>query len=257
MVLQPGPSLQAGPKGSVRPSILAGTTLIRASLVAVTPPEAFEIADLVPAGACPGHYDLTPSQSLAMRTAGLVLLHGFQQGMAMEKRAPGIPVVYLPDAPTLLTLSAWEKVLDATAEAVGEVWPELRGKVQSRLKAAKTRAAASVKLAKGLKPLFQGRPALVASMQEAFVRSLGFKVIGVVPREEDLVPAAWVSLRKQKPALVVANLQEGVKTASELAGKLGVPLVVLFNFPGVEGCGDTWESLLEYNLKRLKIACAK
>jgi zinc transport system substrate-binding protein len=89
-------------------------------------------------------------------------------------------------------------------------------------------------------------PVLVHFHQEAFVRWLGFDVIGVFG-PEDISPAKMAELAKLGPAMVIDNYHNPVGVG--IAEIASVPHVELANFPGA-GL-DTMEALITDNAKKL------
>lgn len=97
-------------------------------------------------------------------------------------------------------------------------------------------------------------PVIASQHQAELCERLGFRVVGVLPRPEDTDPRDLERLLSLRPALVVANLQEGTRAASVVADRLGVPLAVLSAFPDAEGWPPGYVGLVEGNVARLAAA---
>jgi zinc transport system substrate-binding protein len=84
-----------------------------------------------------------------------------------------------------------------------------------------------------------GKPIIVSSMQKEVLEWMGFRVVGEYGRPEAMSAKEVVRLSKigrdQHAILVVDNLQSGPDAGKGIAETLGVPHVVLTNFPSEKG----------------------
>jgi zinc transport system substrate-binding protein len=242
-----------------RPVLVVSTTMLE-SLVRDAGDGRFEILTLMPPSACPGHFDLKPSDRMTIRRADLILFHPFQRDLeqalkphigqnvkwlVVEEKAPlTIPEAYRETGRRLV--AQLEALYPEAGPRLRTAWKESEGKIL-RLERHYRKAFSS-----GGKSL---PPVLAAYRQKDFVASWGFPVAGVFDTPEgqslrefsDLVRRA----REQGVAAVIGNLQNGDRDARALAEKLGVPLVMLNNFPGAEPGTFPYAALLESNCKRL------
>ncbi len=86
----------SGPSGRIR--IVASTTLI-GTIVQSIGGDRFAVTTIAPAGLCPGHFDLKPSDVAAANNARLILNHGW------ETWYPSLEKALLPPRPRKVTLS--------------------------------------------------------------------------------------------------------------------------------------------------------
>ncbi len=248
----------SGPAGR-RPVLVVSTTMID-SLVRDIAGKQFETLALMPPTACPGHFDLKPADRMTIRRADLILFHPFQRDLQKALR------------PHVGQNGQWliveEKAPLSIPGAYRETGRWLTGELASRYPEAGARLKATWKESEGeilrieqhfRQTFSSGReslpPVLAAQRQKAFVASWGFPVAGVFDTPEgqslqefgDLVRRA----RERGVAAVIGNLQNGDRQARALAEKLGVPLVMLNNFPGAEPGTFPYAALLRSNCERL------
>ena len=101
---------------------------------------------------------------------------------------------------------------------------------------------------------WQGTAVIASTKQEEFCRWLGFTVVGVYERPENMPPKGLKNLLSKKAAMIVGNHQSDWNAAVSLGKKLDLPVAILSNFPNVEGYGSGYEQLCLNNLNRLKKA---
>jgi zinc transport system substrate-binding protein len=84
-----------------------------------------------------------------------------------------------------------------------------------------------------------GKPVIASSMQKEPLEWMGFRVVGEYGRPEAMSAREVVRLSKigrdQHAIVVVDNLQSGPDAGKGIAEALGVPHVVLTNFPSEKG----------------------
>jgi zinc transport system substrate-binding protein len=92
-------------------------------------------------------------------------------------------------------------------------------------------------------------PVLAASMQKKQLEWMGFHVVGEYGRPESISAKEIVRLAKigrdKKVAMIVDNLQSGPDAGKGIAEELGVPHVILSNFPLEKGYAATVEGNVE------------
>jgi len=251
--------------------IVAGSAHLEAIVRALTDGDpAVAIHNLVPAGMCPGHYDMKPSDVAAVAGAQVVLLHDWQQGMPGVKRlveAANVPperLHILQVEGNWMTPEAHGRAVQAVAEVLSQQ-PEADGQVYAE------RAAGLVEAGRALeeqarreldKAEVSGMKVVVSEKQAPVLAWAGFDVVGTFGRAEELSVAdveALVALAKEQHiSLVVVNLQSGdTEMGKAIAREAGAVHVVLTNFPGGFPGTETWEQALATNVDRLVEAVAK
>ena len=105
---------------------------------------------------------------------------------------------------------------------------------------------------------FHGTPVACSKMNEEFVKWLGMNVVTTFPRDEDISVKSMnrviTTARKEKVKLVINNQQSSGKVGKTIAYELGVPLVVLSNFPSLSKKGNPYIETLKRNCEAAKAA---
>lgn len=163
-------------------------------------------------------------------------------------------VVFETEGSWLVPAVQKEAVRDVAA-ALAEAFPAWRDELFER--AGKRISRVDVMERKALDRLAPLRGAVVAAsdMQAELVRWAGFEVAVTFGRPEAMQPlelARQTELLRRKQAVgVVDNLQSGADAGLPLAAELGVPHVVLSNFPGFREDVPDYDALLCYNVGEL------
>jgi len=215
---------------------------------------------LVPPGSCPGHFDVPPSIVPVLRNAAVVVAHDYQRDLAAklgQLGPPGTKVVQIETQGSLLVPEHYLRVTQQLSDVLVSAYPNHEARIRAALKAVKQKSQGLAEKVSARRAVWESTPVIASAMQRQFCEWLKLRAVGQVARPEDVTPAELQALLNSKPALVVANLQEGPQAAQALAEKLAVPLVVFSNFPGAEGYGHGYEELLNENLRRLEEACRK
>lgn len=196
------------------------------------------VITIIPAGFCPAHYDLRPSDFLHLARAELVIYHGIEPWM--ERLLANVN----PEAKVLHLRGEWnspgplaEKAKDI-AQAMVELWPNKAENFQAQLEVFLAELGElSQKIQTRAEELnLADVPAIVMAWQEGFARWLGLRVVSTYPPEERLSIRDLVELtekgKEEGVKLVIDNLQSGVSFGGRLAHAIGASHVVLTNFPG-------------------------
>ncbi|UCG41797.1 MAG: zinc ABC transporter substrate-binding protein [candidate division WOR-3 bacterium] len=196
------------------------------------------VTTVAPAGMCPGHFDVRPSDIAAVNRSELLLNQGWEEWLPDLESAIENPRL---TRVTAQTKGNW--MLPAVHKrAVLEVFNLLAGLDSAFADTFRIRAesySARVDSAwTAARSTLQGKdlPAVLAADRQAlFLRALGFEVAATYGRPEDfsareLSRLAQVGVDKDV-GLVVDNLQSGPDAGLELARSLGARHVNLSNFP--------------------------
>ena len=225
----------ARPAGRIR--VVASTTLI-STIVQAIGGDRFVVTTIAPAGLCPGHFDLKPSDVTAANNARLMLTHGW------EAWNPALEKAILPPGPrkvTLATKGNWmipELQKQAAAE-IASLLTELDTARADTYRLAASRYQADVDSAAAAAQALLAEkelPAVIAAEQQApFLEWLGFRVVATYGRAEDFTAQELTRLARVAQdsgvAVVVDNLQSGPDAGKPLAEALKVKHVTLTNFP--------------------------
>ncbi|MEO0073217.1 MAG: metal ABC transporter substrate-binding protein [candidate division WOR-3 bacterium] len=220
-----------------RLKVLVSTNLI-ATIVQAVGGERVEVTPVVPAGICPGHFDLPPSAMLAASRARLLINHGWEQWF------PKLTDIANRDAikATTRTQGNW-MVPPIHVQAVNEIFELL---MQVDPAGAETYAVnrkrylAQIDTAtQEVRRLLSDKkslPAVISSEKQApFLRWLGFRVVATYDRAEDITASDLSRLASiavdSGVKLFVDNLQSEPGFGKALAEATGVRHVTLSNFP--------------------------
>ena len=230
-----------------KPRIVASTTLI-STIIREVAGDRFAVTTIAPAGLCPGHFDLKPSDITAVNGAKLLLSHGW------EPWYPALEKAIVPPGPhrvILRTKGNW-MVPSVHAAATAELTSllcQLDPSDSARYQANARRYLAQVESVSAIvKGLFPNRnlPAVIASDNQApFLEWLGFRVVARYGRPEEFTAQELSRLAQlmvdSSVGLVVDNLQSGPDAGKPLAEAAQARHVTLTNFPLT---GSYLESLL-------------
>lgn len=213
-------------------------------------------------GACPGHFDIRPSQVEELKNCGLLVRFDFQQ--ALEERYKlaknGSQRIIVASVPGGLCvpesyLAACQRVASGLAAAGLAPNDELQARlrqIEDRLHALSEKMHTQIKAA-GL----TGLPVLASAHQADFCRWLGLRVVAEMSGPdasslgdiEQTVKAALAAGVK----LVIANEPEGRRAADTLAERLQSRVVVFANFPRTNE-EQAFDRMLQENLESLLAA---
>ncbi len=247
--------------------VATGTSLI-AAIVSQLGGEHVEVTNIIPPGACPGHFDLKPSDVQKLAKARLFLRHDWQGQMFTADLIKSVHNEELVVVP-LAVKGNWmappvqRQAIEKIAAVLTKYDPaHKRDYEENKAKAvaaveAKERELRSRLAAAGVENI----KVLCAEMQQGFVSWAGFKVVATYGRPEELTPEKVAALiRKGKEEgvkLVIDNLQSGPDAGKQIAAELGAARVVLSNFPGAWPGTATWEAAVTKNVDLLLEAVKK
>ncbi|GEM_PF-925008 len=216
-----------------RPQVVVSSSLLYAMVHSLAGPET-ELYLLVPAGSCPGHYDLAPADALAIQRCDLALTHAFQKDLRTRWTGLALPgtLDVLADRGSALIPDNYRAGLAEAADVLARRFPRQAPVIRSRHVAAddSVRRMTLPTLAE-LRRLGRGVAVVCDSRQAEFLRFLGIEVRGTWLAGADPSP----ELIRRAPGdvdLLVGNRQsDQAGITGRLAEQWGRPHVVLSNFP--------------------------
>ncbi len=236
--------------------LVVATHAVLAELARATGGNEVEVVSLIPAGFCPAHFDLAPSDLAAVREATVILYSGFEPWIEKLQEVAGhgaiIPVPGVWDVP-----SGASAELDLVQDALSQALPDLAAVFATNADAYRARLAEiQARLeAQALEEGVLGIPVLSIAWQASFVSWLGFSIVRTYAQPDALSLrdlANLVEIGKQRGVrLVIDNLQSGVGFGAKLAQTLGAVHVVLSTFPGALPGTPTLLDLYEANAEAL------
>lgn len=236
---------------------VATTSLVEAGLRDLLG-SSVEIVRLLPAGSCPGHFDLQPEHAEALARADVFVRHDFQA--ALERAAERVGVlsdrtVVVTSRPAFTIPSNYVAMCRELAEEIGRRRPEWKDYLEQRISAIEQEAGEAEAKALARAAAWHGRRVLAAHYQRDFCQWLGLTVVAVFNAGTD--ESAWLFNRAVDMArnagaeAVIGNLQWGTKHLSALCEATRLPGAMFSNFPSDGEAGAVWR-LLDANLSALE-----
>jgi len=221
--------------------IVTSDTILSGMVAALLPPNRYSVEAMLPPGQCPGHYDVKLSDIEKMKRAALTL--SFKGIPFMNKTVLEVRAQLLVDAEdrNWMVPDSYIYGLSLLADGLSKHFPEDRDEIMRRKNDAirEVRAEANTLTEKISKRGGIGKPVIASSMQKQTLHWMGFHVVGEYGRPEAISAREVVQLSKigkdQRVIAVVDNLQSGPDTGKGIAEALGVPHIILTNFPSEEG----------------------
>lgn len=235
--------------------VVAATTSLIGTILKEIGGDRIEVITIVPAGMCPGHFDVKPKDIAGLSRTRLFFCHGFEGWVEKILTSVG------KGRPKRITVSIqgnWmvpEVHKKATLKIffhLCQILPEDQEYLQKNLRSYEQRIDSA--LADIDFTVFKGIPVVSAQYQSQFLSWLGFQVVETYGRPEEFNPAQLkrtISKAKEsKLRLVVDNLQSGPDAGLPIAEETNAKHVVLSNFPLDESYPET----LIKNIEKLKKA---
>lgn len=221
-------------KSSGKIEIVCTTTHL-SSIVDAVGGDFVETHTIIPYGMCPGHFDLSPGEARNLLEAKVLLCHGYEQFLKSVAFDDGtnkqqvnvkgnwmIPDLQVPAVRRIAEILSVERpdhaddfsrsAIDYTA-AVLATADSLRNRLSG----------------------FRGIPVVCSAMNRDLIEWIGFEVIADYPRDEDMSMKTMSDIvtagRNMGAKLVIDNRQSSGKIGRSLADNIGVPYIMLSNFP--------------------------
>jgi zinc transport system substrate-binding protein len=243
--------------------VMAGSSLI-ANIVQDVAGDTLTTRSLIPADTCPGHYDIKPSDIIALGNCTALFIHDYQQYFANINDAvaaadnPSLSITVLNVTGNWMVPAVQAEAVSAIAQALEELYPENAAYYQQR---AADREQAILDHGDDVENELQdagveGVNVICAEMQQGFVAWAGFNVTATFGRPEDLSPADLAQLveaaNQTGAALIIDNLQSGSTTlGATIGGDVDAIPVTISNFPGGLPNTETWEKAIDKNVDLL------
>lgn len=221
--------------------IITSDTILSGMIVSLMPPQRYSVIAMLPPGQCPGHYDVKLSDIGKMKRADLVV--SFKGMPLMDKTGPDNRERLLIDAEgrNWMAPDSYAYGLSMLAGRLAEYFPEDRNAIMARKEDAirEVRAYAQSVIQRIEQAGLLGKPIIASSMQKEPLEWMGFRVAGEYGRPEAVSAREIVRLakigRENHITFVADNLQSGPDTGRGIAESIGVPHIVLTNFPSERG----------------------
>lgn len=223
--------------------VIASTSWVRAYVVAAGAKNVVTIAPFELQH--PPEYEIKPSDLLAVQNASLVVYTGY------EKFAKKLAET--AQNKNLKVLSVYTDNVPSTIIAETRKIADVLGTTGEQIAWAQTFTAFSDDLRLSVASAVPDKRVVAQAYMKNFVTWLGLDVVGTFGPSEPS-PSVVLELVNKKPAMVIDNYHN--PNGKALAESLGVPYVVLINFPGKDGT-RTIEDVFQYNCNAIVNACHK
>jgi zinc transport system substrate-binding protein len=234
------------------------TTSILTHLTEEIGQEFITVTTIAPAGMCPAHFDIKPSQIQAVREAKILISHNFEpwiENLLTSADNTNIERLVLA-GPWNTPASAMEKInqiSDALSKQFPENEPQFHLNAQNFIESIKRDADVMKSKADQLNV---SQFKVIASFHQAsFVEWLGFDIVTTYPSPETISTKQFLELlligKREKVDLIVDNLQSGTDFGAKLASDLNSTQAILTNFPGLIPQTESLAAMLSYNAEQL------
>ena len=229
------------------------------SVVKAIAPDDVKVVNIVPAGVCPGSFDLSPVEANLIFLSDLIIYHGYEswfnkvEELKLEMRIVDlkteghwmIPDVYLEGSLEIYNLLKEEFGSDSTSlDEIDKKYAKLKMGIDS---------LSDVISAK--KESMKGIEVICSKHQKDFLEFLGLEVVCVFS-PGDAISLKEISEvvkvgREKNVRLVVGDLQNGQKVSKTIADELESKYIILSNFPGEQGYKKTLLNNIDILLETL------
>jgi len=242
---------------SQRPGVVC-TTSILAYLTEQIGQEFISVTTIAPAGMCPAHFDLKPSQVQAVREAKVLISHDFEpwmEDLLISAGHPDIKRLILPgywNTPPA-ALEKIKQITDTLSGQFPQEAPQFLANAEELI-AQINQVTASLK-ARASELRVKEYQVITSIHQKPLVIWLGLKVVASYPSPETISTRQFLELlligKREGVDIIVDNLQSGTDFGARLASDLKAQQAILTNFPGLVPQTETFTAMLSYNAEQL------
>lgn len=221
--------------------IVTSDTILSGMIVSLLPQTRYSVEAILPPAQCPGHYDVKLSDIEKMKKADLNV--SFVGMSFLNKASPvgGAQLFVDAGGRNWMAPNSYIYGLGVLADKLSKHFPEDKDEIIKRkgeaIRKVKTASNSLIEKIKGAGVF--GKALIASSMQKEVLEWMGFRVVGEYGRPEAMSAKEVVRLSKigknQRAIAVVDNLQSGPEAGKGIAETLGIPHVVLTNFPSEKG----------------------
>lgn len=228
-------------KSKTHYTIITSDTILSSMAVALLPAHRYTVDSMLPPGQCPGHFDVKLSDIEKIKKADLMIV--FREMPFLKQVDPGgRPQLYVDtDGRNWMAPNSYIYGLSHLADALSIRFPKDKDEISRRKEVAiyQVKKEANSLKNQARRAGFTGKSVIASDLQKEPLEWMGFRVVGKYGRPESMSTKDVVRLlktgRDQRVIAVVDNLQSGPDTGKSIAETLGMPHVVLTNFPTAQG----------------------
>ena len=215
---------------------------------------------IMPAGACPTHFDTTPSDISKILSADIIISLGWEPWLdSLVKSSENTHVQQIKCA----GLGEWnipsgaKKYVEKIRDELSRLLPILNETIHAN---AENYMAQIDETAQQLRENltingYQGKQIICMEWQQDFLEWLGCNVTSSYGPPEGLSTQDMLNVSKAASSdeicAIVDNLQSGTDFGARIASESGASHVIFTNFPGAVPGTDTYLQMISYNTKQL------
>ncbi len=213
------------------------TTSLLGLIVKEIGKERIDVVTIVPAGMCPGHFDIKPGSVKSLTDSRVFLNHGWEKWVSkLLDAAENKPALHTVDAKgNLMVPETNKRAAENIAALLCSLDQDHKAYYTQNLALYKTVIDSIGKLIKEEARSIQDTKVVSSELQVEFLKWVGLDVVMTYGRAEDLTPKKLSQLinkaKKEGVKLVIDNLQSGPDTGMNIAEEIGAKQINLTNFP--------------------------
>lgn len=213
------------------------TTSLLGSIVQAIGKQRIDVITIVPAGMCPGHFDIKAGDVKGLANSKILLNHGWEKWIDKLLNA-------VDNKPVLFTINVEGNLMvpQIHKKASEHITTLLCSLDYAHQEFYRNNFASYTSIIDSLETMIKKRAEKLISikvvcseLQVEFLEWLGFDVVMTYARAEELTPKVLSEIihkaKKEKVKLVVDNLQSGPDIGLTIAQEIGTQHINLTNFP--------------------------
>lgn len=218
------------------------------------------ITYIMPAGACPAHFDTSPSDILSIESAEIIVSLGWEPWLTDLIESSGneeVLEIKCMGCGEWLIPSGVSNYVEKIIEGLTEYNPDWEDILIENGNGFVTEAEEEYENAREqiIDMGLNGTKVVAIEWYTEFLNGLGFEVVLSYGPPESLSTADIINITETlgdpEIAMIIDNLQSGVDFGSNIAAEMGKSHVVLSNFPGAIPDKDTYIENMNYNIDEL------
>ncbi len=222
--------------------------------------ENISIDYIMPAGACPSHFDTSPSDILKIMNADVIISLGWEPWLeALINKSGNQNYAQIKCS----NLGEWNiptgasSYVEAIRDGLIGIYPDLEQTINTNTQTylSLINTTAEELKDKILSEGYAGREIVSMEWQMYFLDWLGLNITAYYSPPESLSVQDELNIitAASEPSVcaIVDNLQSGTSFGARVAGETGISHVIFTNFPGAIPDTDTYLKMIKYNTNQL------
>lgn len=213
------------------------TTSLLSSIIEAIGKQRIDVTTIVPAGMCPGHFDIKAGDLKDLANSRVLLNHGWEKWInKLLDAVDNKPVLFTINVEGNLMVPQIHKkaskhivaLLCSLDQAHQEYYSDNFASYMTIIDSLEKLIRKKVEKLNGIK-------VVCSELQVEFIEWIGFDVVRTYERAEDLTPKVLSEIireaKKENIKLVIDNLQSGSDIGLNIAQETGAKHIILTNFP--------------------------